>query len=228
MTLSFLFVTVLCKQIRVLRNFVNWKVHTTYKFTINLLLLATAWTFFPYKHWAHWAIRIVVWLCLGPWVKLIDACILHKYYRTKEDILRDGIPSTTEEMKVDIANRPNILHNILKSSLVQTMGKSGRIVVEDNLKLRDFREETYGRFSERVPAVDTSRFPSIPLSSSFAQPFLVATTGEEPPAPAAGDDYYQDLPPEAQTWSYVPGQKLDGKMIPQPRIRATKAVAFSN
>jgi hypothetical protein len=163
----------------------------------------------------------------------MDACILHKYYRTKEDILRDGIPSTTEEMKVDIANRPNILHSLLKSSWVQTMGKSGRVVVEDNLKLRDFREETYGRFSERVPAVDTSRFPSIPLSSSFAQPFLAATgsTGEEPPpapAAAAGDDYYQDLPPEAQTWSYVPGQKLDGKMIPQPRIRATKAVAFSN
>jgi hypothetical protein len=121
---------VLCQYIRVLRNFVNWKMHTTYKFTMDLLVFATFWCFFPFKHWALWAIRILVWTCFGPWVKLIDVFYLRKYYRTKEDLLRDGIPETTEEMKEDIASRPNILDPILKSSWVRKMGKSGRIVVE--------------------------------------------------------------------------------------------------
>jgi len=195
-----------CNYIRLLRNFVNWNVHSTYKFTMNLLLLATAWAFFPYKHLAIWPARGFVWLFFGPWVKLLDTFFIHKYYRTKEDLLRDGIPETTEEMKEDIARRPNILDPILKSSWVQKMGYAGRVVVEDNLKLQDFRELKYGKYCERVPAVDTSRFQCIPASSSRAQPYGDGTGAQE------GE--YKDLPEAAKKWTYVPGQKLEGVMVP--------------
>jgi hypothetical protein len=160
--------------------------------------------------------RIVTWACLGPWVKLLDVFWINQYYRTKEELLRDGLPEgpeDVEEMQKQIAERPNILDSILKSAWVQSMAVSGRIVSEDNIKLRDFREEQYGRWSERVPAVDASRFPSVPLSNSFAQPYT-AFGGE------GNEGDYQDLPMESQKWTYVPGQKLEGRMIPQVAHRA--------
>jgi hypothetical protein len=51
-----------------------------------------------------------------------------------------------------------------------------------------------------VPAVDTSRYPCIPLPMSTAQPY--------------GKNGFVDVPPEEQRWEYVEGQKLEGKMIP--------------
>ena len=118
------------KYIRVLRQFVNWQVHTTYRFTLNLVVIGTFWLFFPYKPLAYWGVRGFFWLCFGPWIKLLDVFFIQKYYRTSEQLLKDGIPETVEEMKEDIASRPNILTPILKSGWVRQMGKSGRIVVE--------------------------------------------------------------------------------------------------
>jgi hypothetical protein len=212
--------TVLCRNIRVLRNFVNWNSNSTFKVASNSLLIATFWWFFPFKKWVFWILRIVTWTCLGPWVKLLDVFWINQYYRTKEELLRDGLPegpNDVEEMQKQIAQRPNILDPMLKSEWVQSMAVSGRIVSEDNIKLRDFREERYGKWSERVPAVDASRFPSVPLSNSFAQPYT-AGGGED----VQGGDY-QDLPMESQKWNYVPGQKLEGRMIPQVSHRATQS-----
>ena len=197
---------VMCKYIRVLRNFVNWNGLGTYKFTANLLVLATAWAFFPSKHLAVWPIRAFVWIFFGPWVKLLDAFWIHTYYRTKEDLLRDGIPETTEDMKEDIAKRPNILDPILRSAWFHKTTLSGRIVIEDNLKLIAFRELLFGKYTELIPAIDTSRYPSVPDSSSFAQPYGDGTGTRK------GD--YVDIPPEDKKWSHAHGQKLTGKMVP--------------
>lgn len=122
--------TVMCTNIRVLRNFINWKVKRTYIFTVELLLAATFWLFVPYKHWALWVIKMLFGACFGPWIKLVDELYIRKYYRTKEDLLRDGIPESSEAMKEDIANRLNIFDPMLKSSWVRSLGTSGRIVVE--------------------------------------------------------------------------------------------------
>lgn len=146
---------------------------------MNLMMFATVWAFFPYKIVTFWLLRISVFLCFGPWVKLLDMYWIRRYYRTKEDLLRDGIPRTEEEMKEDIARRPNILDPILKSSWVVQMSKSGRVVVENNVKLRDFRQQRYGKYSEAIPAVDTSRYPSIPLPASFAQPYAQDDGGDD-------------------------------------------------
>lgn len=127
---SYLEFVVLCKYIRLLRNFFNWKVNTTYKVTTNLLLTATLWCFFPYKYLARWGFRIFVWSCFGPWIKLVDIFFIKKYYRTKEDLIRDGIPETEAEMKEEIANRPFILDPLVKSGWVRQLGHSGRIVIE--------------------------------------------------------------------------------------------------
>ena len=159
-------------------------------------------------------IRIVTWMFFGPWVKLLDICWIHKYYRTKEELFRDGIPDDIEDMQQDIANRPNIFYPILESTWVEAMALSGRVVAEDTIKLRDFREERYGAWSEAVPFIDTCRFPSVPqASSSYAQPLAPCQEKAQP-----GD--WIDLPQDQQRWEYVAGQKLEGPMIPQPIVRA--------
>lgn len=95
---------------------------------------------------------------------------------------------------------------ILNSTWLQKMSLSGRIVIEDNLKLQDFREVKFGKFAERIPAVEHSRFPSVPNASSFAQPYGDSTTNRK------GD--FADIPPEAKNWSFIAGQKLEGVMVP--------------
>ena len=212
-----LLAAVLCRYIRLLRNFVNWKVPATHKLTATLLLWATVWCFFPYKDEAFFSFRILTYLCLGPWVKLLDTLWIHKYYRTTEDLLRDGIPETLEEMQADIMTRPNIMEPLLNSKLVKRWGQLGRIVQEDNLKLRDIREKRFGKWSELVPPYDASRFPSVPFEeTSYAQRY--ATSDE-----SAREGDYIDLPRSELTVHYIAGQKLDGDMIPQPTVQPIHA-----
>jgi hypothetical protein len=223
----------ICQYIRILRNFVNWKSHSTFKFTSNCLLLATAWWFFPLKlkNLVFLSLKILVILVCGPWVKLIDILWIHKYYRTKEELLQDGIPETVEAMREDISERQHILKPILQADWVQAMVRKGRIVAEGNTKLKADREDRFGNWSERVPAFDTCRFPSIPLSSSFAQPY--SSTGRPPEEWSAtgtetgeqnqeGD--YADLPAQNQRWSYLPGQYLEGDMIRKPLVTSTRVL----
>mmetsp|Transcript_2597 Transcript_2597/g.4194 ORF Transcript_2597/g.4194 Transcript_2597/m.4194 type:complete len:134 (-) Transcript_2597:15-416(-) len=132
-------------------------------------------------------------------MKLLDVLFIRKYYRTREDLLRDGVPSTTEEMKQDIASRPNILEPLLQSDFVERMANLGRVVVENNVKLRDFREEVFGKYTENIPYVDTSRYPSVPLPTSSAHP--------------ADESSFDN----GAKWTYISGQKVFGNMIPQVR-----------
>lgn len=145
-------------------------------------------------------------------MKLLDVFWIRKYYRTRDELFRDGVPATTEEMNQDIASRPNILEPMLTASFVGQLAESGRVVVEDTLKLRDFRELLFGNYSEAIPSVDTTRFPSVPLSTSFAQPY----------GPVCGqkEGAYKDLPSESLSWTYIPGQKLSGEMIPKERVQS--------
>ncbi len=209
--------SVMCKYIRLLRNFVNWRSGSTYKLTIDLLMIATAWLLFPYKQiLVKLVMRIVVVVILGPQNRIVDEIWIRPYYRTNEDLLRDGIPATTEEMKVDIGSRPNILDQILVSKWVYDMGKSGRIVVEENLKLQAAREVHYGKFSESIPTADSSRYPSVPTSLSFAQPYASQEDLDSPLKKV--DDIYLDILPNGKVWSTVPSQKLQGDILPHPAI----------
>jgi hypothetical protein len=206
---------VVCKYSRLFRNFVNWRAGSTYKFTIDLLLFATTWALFPYKtKIISIFLRAMVLFFLGPQNKVIDRIWVQPYYRTKDQLLADGIPETVEGMKEEIESKPNILGNFLSSKWVHEMGKSGRVVVEDNLKLQAAREAYYGKYSETVPAVDVSRFASVPTCSSIAQPYVSLGGGDES---VKSVDCYQDIATDKKIWSKVPGQKLFGSMIPKPK-----------
>jgi hypothetical protein len=211
------FLSVLCKYIRLLRNFVNWRTGSTHKLTIDLLMFATAWVLFPYKQFVvKMFMRIVVVAILGPQNRIVDQLWIRPYYRTNEDLMRDGIPATTDDMIADIWSRPNILDQIILSKWVYEMGKSGRIVVEENVKLQAARELHYGKFSESVPTADSSRYPSVPTSKSFAQAYISPGDIDSPLKNVDGS--YLDIMPDCKIWSTVPSQKLQGDILPQPTL----------
>jgi hypothetical protein len=156
---------------------------------MNCVLLATIWVVFPIHTFMLWMLRILAWSFLGPWMKAIDVLYVHKWYKTKEELLsevdggNDAVPSLPD------------FDAIIESEIFLNMGKSGRIVAENNLKLKAMREKMFGKYSERIPASDSSRFPSVPLPESTAEPYQGKSWG----AP--------------KFWYHVPGQRLTGNMI---------------
>ena len=204
LTYLHLLLKMLIKYIRALKSFATWQSNSTYQFTVKCLVVATVWALFPFKTQSYWLVRALVWITLGPWVKLLDLFWIRKFYRTRETLIREGVPQTTEEMKEDIASRPNTLEPLLKSAALESMSNLGRVVVEDNVKLRDCREEYFGSFSEHIPLVDMSRFPSVPLPSSSAVPT---------------NHVFDPDKEQCVKWDYVAGQKLEGTMIPQQRMK---------
>lgn len=189
----------MCQKSRLVKDFVNWKTHSTFKMTSLLLAAATTWLLFPYKSLVPYMLQVCWCIFFGPQLHLLDTMYIEKYYRTEEQLLIDGLPQDIDAMRNDIASRPNIFDWAVDTPWVRETLKFGRIVAEDTIKLRDFRSEKYGRFSEFTTR--PSGFPSIPLSRSFAKPYASE----------------KDVPPESLTWSYIPGQKLEGSMIPRPK-----------
>lgn len=142
-------------------------------------------------------------------MKLLDMLWIRKYYRTRDELVRDGVPGTADEMKEDIESRPNILEPLLQTNMLEAMANTGRVVIEDNVKLRDFRKEFFGRYSEKIPLVDASRYPSVPLPSSYAQPRAQSQWSKDKDVVVG---------PRRRNWTYAVGQKLHGSMIPQQRV----------
>lgn len=199
LTQAFLPFLALCKKVRLLKDFVNWKTYSTYKVTILLLACATTWWLFPYKYLVPVILRIFAFGLFGPHWTIIDRYFIREYYRTEEQLLKAKRKlSSTDEMEREISGRKNILDWLKNVQWVNDAMNSGRVNQEDNMKLRDFRRQKYGFFSENIH-YRASVHPSIPLPSSFAYPY--GTENES----------------TTKRWSYIPGQKLQGCLIPQPK-----------
>lgn len=172
--------------------------------TVFLFLTATSWCIFPHKDALLFGAKIFILLPLGPHLAILDWLWIQNYYRTSDQLLdhcnRDELPTSPEQMKEEIASRPNMFDFLLTSTLIRDMGKSGRIVSENSLKLRDFRMRQYGNFTESVQNY-ASPTKFIPLPESFAQPY------------GDGEREYKDLPAEKMVWSTIAGQKLEGSMV---------------
>ena len=178
----------ICQYVRLGRNFVNWKSYSTDAFTTNCIMIATLWVIFPMNRIAHWTLRVLVWTLLGPWMKLVDIFWVHAWYETKDELIK--------RLKEEERYTPKLpdLDGALESQALVKMGHAGRVVAEDSYKLKDMREKLFGYFSETIPKADTSRFPSTPLATSFAEPSVSEHTNV--------DHAY-----------HVLGQKLNGNMI---------------
>lgn len=183
----------MCTYVRLLKSFVNWRTAGTDKMVTYCLLIATAWLLLPVSWLALWALRITAWAVLGPWMKLVDCIWMGKWYKNKQELL-EAIDNGTEEQV--IASLPDMDWYFQSDTLIR-LGQKGREVAEDALKLKHMREVLFGHYSEQVPSYDNSRYPSIPTAESYANPAkYFAGIGDK--------ELY-----------HVPGQRLDGQMIPR-------------
>lgn len=191
------------------RNFVNWRGYYTHKFTMTCVIGGTIWIVLPVNYVLFWVLRVLVWACFGPWMKLVDILYVHPHYRTKEELLVDPLLHGTN------------IDRVLTSESLQKMGASARLTGEEALKLKDMREHLFGKLSQLIPAVDTSRFPATPLSQSTAEPYL-------------GCNYdmsqrgFVDVPIEAQNWRYIPGQQLGGNMVHHQMNQTTLSASLAS
>jgi hypothetical protein len=191
-----LFLQYLCTYLRAFRNFIHWKGGSfTQRFAGKCLVLATLWMLLPVHQAVHWALRLWVWTFCGPWMKLVDHFWVRHWYRTKEQLLIeiDSGEKLGETEDLEVKDLPNF-DAWLQSDLLLRMGHRGRLVAEAARKERAWRHVLLGSYSERVPVVDSSRFPSTPLPSSFSR--------------------RETLEAAHETVVFAPGQGVSGSMIP--------------
>lgn len=186
-----MFLKYLCKYTRLYFSLINWQGYYANKLTTTLLVVGTVFLLRQVHFVSWWVLRILMWTLLGPWMKLVDVCWVHRWYKTSDEL--------TDLVRAGVEPEPDLpdFEAMLDSDIFLKMSQSGRIVGENAVKLKDMREHVFGHFSEVVPAVDSSRFPSVPLPASSARPWVP----EQPDAP------------DEQEAIHVPGQQLRGSMI---------------
>lgn len=184
------------------RNYVNWRGYSAYFTSMELLALGTIFLFFPMHLVILWMARLIVWITLGPLMKVVDMLFIQGHYRTREELEADPEFHGTE------------LESILTGSSLEHMVQSGRLASEEAMKLKAMREYKFGKLSHQVPAFDTQRHPSIPLPKSTAQPYL--GSGGNP------DEGFVDVDSAMVKWTYVVGQHLTGTMVHRHEIVADR------
>ena len=182
----------LCGYARALANLATWRSPRSYFLARALLVAGLAALLVPWGGVLRWTARIVAWTLLGPWMAILDARVVRPHYRTEAELAAD--PASASAV-------PDV-GSLFAGPGWSELARRVRIAFEDSLKLRDMREIRFGRYSSRVPTVDGSRFPSVPLPASAAWPYL----GE-------GRGRGEYLPEEECTYRYLPGQRLLGSMI---------------
>ena len=172
------------------------------------LWIATLWLVFPANRIVCWALRIFCWALLGPWMKVADRRYFRPWYKTKEEILRELDLNKGAEPSIELPD----FNAFLESDAFVKMGQYGRVLAEDALKLKDMRELLYGTYGEVIPAVDASRYPSIPMPESYA--YLTECT--EPttnPSLSSRSTCGTESFVSAVEQQHIPGQRLHGSMV---------------
>ena len=98
-----------------------------------------------------WLFRTVVWIGLGPWIKLVDIFFIVPYERL----------SAEEKMAKSLESQSTLLLNIVSNR---------RVAREDKLKLRDMLSYNFGNHISRVPGVLQFKANSKPLPNSSSEP----------------------------------------------------------
>ncbi|KAL7438824.1 hypothetical protein ACHAXM_006457 [Skeletonema potamos] len=142
----------ICVKIRLVRNIFNWN-EPEIAFFITLALFGSSFAalFVPWAFLLRWTSRVVVWVFLGPWMRVADAMLHGSNHETRRK---------HEKAKTS--------QQIVQSFMQQH--KLARIQRESALKMKAFRKLLFGRYNTRVPERGLlSRHEDIPLPESFAE-----------------------------------------------------------
>ena len=203
----------LCKYSRLYLGFLNWDGYGAHSVVWKCLVVATLWLFLPVNAILLWVCRILAWTLLGPWMKLVDIYWIHSWYKTSDE-LADLAQQGVQDPGPDLPN----YNAVLQSGWLKDMAYNGRLVAEHALKLKDMRDYRFGRYSEFIPALDESQYPSIPLPQSTAEPFVPPPTTRTSSSNSSrmGATQRAATAHMALPKRLVVGQKLRGSMIMEP------------
>lgn len=153
-----------CITLRVSHSVVIWRDSfvafwlATICFVATMILIWIPWGFI-----ISWTFKIVVWVFLGPWMKLVDICYVKRKLSKEE----------AERKKEDLAQKFHARYDMLiGESLARKLRK------ESALKMKDMKKYMYGKFLMRVPVYKEERFFDDPNPESFAEPFDGSKFGE--------------------------------------------------
>ena len=181
-----------CIWMRVFKNILIWEeCYISFWIALTSLALAVVNFFLPWGLILKWTLRIVVWITLGPWMKLVDIFFV------------DHVEEETDELKLE---RMNKLQRERQKWLEQQ--KLEALIVRENVaKLRDFKQYMFGQHIIQVNTLKKDRYYDIPLPSSTSTPY-------DPESKSLGELAMQEA---GYHRVRVDGQQLVGDMIPKVR-----------
>eukprot|EP00545_Synedropsis_sp_CCMP1620_P013185 CAMPEP_0119011176 /NCGR_PEP_ID=MMETSP1176-20130426/5499_1 /TAXON_ID=265551 /ORGANISM="Synedropsis recta cf, Strain CCMP1620" /LENGTH=1142 /DNA_ID=CAMNT_0006963953 /DNA_START=65 /DNA_END=3493 /DNA_ORIENTATION=+ len=151
----------LCIGSRITRSLITWQ-EPLYAFWIATACLIVGIVFLvvPWAFLMRWTIRVVIWLLLGPWMKLVDIYYV-KRTQSDKDIQEAEMAQLRRKMKE------------LRESATTRQTKR-----EDLTKLKYLKRYMFGHYLLELPRFKESRYVDVPLMASHASPFVANTAGD--------------------------------------------------
>lgn len=142
-----------CDKVRYVRNVMNWSESVmSFWYTVGCIGAGIFGLFVPWAFLIRWTSRLIVWICLGPWMKGLDI-FLHGL-TVEEEVERQKMKSS----------------NQIKQAF-QLQCKAAKTLRENTLKLKAFRVRLFGKYITRLPEYNLTRHEDVPLPESTAEPY---------------------------------------------------------
>lgn len=147
-----------CIYIRVLKSVLMWRDSAVAFLVTSIALSLSAILFFlPLTFLLRWTFRILVFVFLGPWMKLVDI-----FFVSNNDINTMTPKEREAKIKAEMKERYSAL---LSESQIK------RKIKEFTMKQRDMERYMFGQYGVRVPIYKEERFASTPLAGSSVEPY---------------------------------------------------------
>jgi hypothetical protein len=178
-----------CDFLLLVRNIFIWEnVYCSFWLTLGSLSCAVVFLFIPWCFLLKWGARVVAWVLLGPWMKVVDT----HYLRRENNHPQEGGKSELE-----------LVEEKLRKTAMLTI-RDARIKKEDEVKLIEMKKYRFGKFMIRIPLLKVERCLDFPLIQSYSYP-------EDVEKPRSSERGVKESEEERVR---VPGQHLVGHMIP--------------
>lgn len=188
-----------CIWLRVFKNILVWEeCYISFWIAMFSFVLSVIVFFIPWGFLIKWTLRIIVWLFMGPWMKVAD---IYYFSKLKEE---------TDEQKMERMNQLQLE----RQKRLDKQKLDAQIVREKTAKLKDFKKYMFGDYICRVNILKKDRYYDVPLPSSSASIY-------NPQAQSLGEVAMNEA---GYRRTRVDGQQLVGEMVPQVYATPTTEV----
>jgi hypothetical protein len=185
--------------LRITKNIVIWEEsYLSFWFALIAFLLSFLSLFVPWSLIVKWLLRVVVYICFGPWMKLVDLF----YFQ----VIESEEESNERLNKIKLERKKYLAEQLLQAQIVK----------ENNTKLKDFKQYMFGKYITKVNIMKKDRFIDEPLSESSAVVY-------NPNVKSLGAIAMQEA---GYHRVRVDGQQLVGEMIPKKLEKPSTEAPF--